>query len=186
MPAKHKIYTKKGDKGETSLIGGMRVPKYHQQIETYGTIDELSSFVGLIRDQDIDEGIKATLIEIQNRLFTAATQLAVAPDYIPQRQLPAIKEEDIEFLENQIDKMNDSLPPITGFILQGGHQTVSFCNIARAVCRRAERVTISLSKNQPVNDLIIKYLNRLSDYLFVLSRKLTKDLKAVETPWKVI
>jgi cob(I)alamin adenosyltransferase len=89
-------------------------------------------------------------------------------------------------LENQIDKMNDSLPPITGFILQGGHQTVSFCNIARAVCRRAERVTISLSKNQPVNDLIIKYLNRLSDYLFVLSRKLTKDLKAVETAWKAI
>ncbi len=184
MSTEFKIYTKTGDAGETSLIGGTRVPKYHQRIEAYGTLDELNSFIGLIRDQDIDEGSKLVLIEIQDRIFTAESQLAIDTENPPLRRMPELKEDDILFLENQIDKMNEELPPISNFVLPGGHQAVSLCHVARTVCRRAERITISLRENYPVSELVIKYLNRLSDYLFVLSRKLTKDLNAVEIPWK--
>lgn len=179
-----KIYTKTGDKGETSLIGGKRVPKYHDRIEAYGTLDELNSFIGLIRDQDIDEHTHHILIEIQDRVFTAESLLAVDAGAPPPRKLPVIVESDIVLLETEIDKMNETLPPIRNFILPGGHSVVSFCHIARTVCRRAERVTLKLSRHFEVPPLVIKYLNRLSDYLFVLSRKLTMDFKADETAWK--
>ena len=184
MSSDWKIYTKTGDKGETSLIGGKRVPKYHERIEAYGTLDELNSFLGLIRDQDVDRHTMELLIEIQDRVFTAESILTLDPDHKPLKKLPEIKEEDILLLESEIDKMNGELAPITNFILPGGHTTVSYCHIARTVCRRAERLTIKLAQGYEVSELVIKYLNRLSDYLFVLSRKLTKDLNAKETPWK--
>ncbi len=178
-----KVYTKTGDKGETSLIGGTRVPKHHIRIESYGTVDELNSYIGLIRDQNIDEQFKTVLIEIQDRLFTIGSSLASDPEK-SKMKIPDLKEEDIVFLEKEIDKMDESLPEMKSFVLPGGHTTVSFCHIARCVCRRAERLTIQLSENDYVNELVIKYLNRLSDYLFVLSRKLSQDLKASEIPWK--
>jgi cob(I)alamin adenosyltransferase len=183
MSKEFKIYTKTGDKGETSLIGGKRVPKYHERIEAYGTLDELNSFIGLIRDQKIDEHTRNVLIEIQDRIFTAESLLAVDPQSPPLRKLPRIFEDDILLLEKEIDLMNESLPPITNFVLPGGHPVVSYCHIARTVCRRAERVTLKLSQKQPVDELIIKYMNRLSDFMFVLARKMTQDFNAVETPW---
>lgn len=176
-----KVYTKTGDKGETSLIGGTRVPKHHIRIESYGTVDELNSYIGLIRDQNIDEQFKTVLIEIQDRLFTIGSSLASDPEK-SKMKIPDLKEEDIVFLEKEIDKMDESLPEMKSFVLPGGHTTVSFCHIARCVCRRAERLTIQLSENDYVNELVIKYLNRLSDYLFVLSRKLSQDLKHQKSP----
>ena len=173
-----------GDKGETSLIGGKRVPKYHQRIEAYGTLDELNSFIGLLRDQEIDNLTKANLMEIQDRVFTAESILATDHDSEINQKLPRIVESDIEFLEKEIDRMNEVLPPLTSFILPGGHVAVSYCHISRTVCRRAERITIRLSNVFPVEELVIKYLNRLSDYFFVLSRYLSNQLNAVETPWK--
>jgi cob(I)alamin adenosyltransferase len=178
-----KIYTKTGDKGQTSLIGGTRVPKHHIRIEAYGTVDELNSWIGLIRDQHIDELHRGILIEIQDRLFTIGSSLASDPEKAKMK-IPDLKEEDITLLEQEIDKMNDELPEMRSFVLPGGHTTVSYCHIARCVCRRAERNTIHLSENEFVAELVIKYLNRLSDYLFVLSRKLTHDLSAREIPWK--
>lgn len=183
MSTEFKIYTKTGDTGQTSLIGGTRVPKFHNRIEAYGTLDELNSFVGLIRDQQIDNHLQQILIEIQDRIFTCETMLAIDPEKAPLRKLPEIDESDIVLLEKEIDRMNEELPPLSNFILPGGHQAVSFCHVARTVCRRAERATLRLSQQSVVNPLIIKYLNRLSDYLFVLSRKLSKDFNAVETRW---
>jgi len=178
-----KIYTKTGDKGQTSLIGGTRVPKHHIRIEAYGTVDELNSYIGLLRDQQIEQHHKDILIEIQDRLFTIGASLASDPEK-SKMKIPDLKEEDITLLENEIDKMNDVLPEMRSFVLPGGHTTISYCHIARTVCRRAERNTIHLSENEFVAELVVKYLNRLSDYLFVLSRKLTHDLGALETPWK--
>ena len=178
-----KIYTKTGDKGQTSLIGGTRVPKHHMRIEAYGTVDELNSYIGLIRDQQMDDHFKEILIEIQDRLFTIGASLASDPEK-SKMKIPDLKEEDITLLEQEIDKMNELLPEMKSFVLPGGHTTVSYCHIARCVCRRAERLTIHLSENSFVADLVIKYLNRLSDYLFVLSRKLIQDLHAREIPWK--
>ncbi len=178
-----KIYTKTGDKGETSLIGGTRVPKHHIRIESYGTVDELNSHIGMIRDQDIDQHSKNILIEIQDRLFTIGASLASDPEK-SKMKIPDLKEEDVVLLESEIDKMNEELPEMKSFVLPGGHTTVSYCHIARCVCRRAERLTIHLSENDFVADLVIIYLNRLSDYLFVLSRKLSLDLNALEIPWK--
>jgi cob(I)alamin adenosyltransferase len=178
-----KIYTKTGDKGETSLIGGTRVPKHHARIEAYGTVDELNSHIGLLRDQAIDNHSIFILLEIQDRLFTIGSSLASDPEK-SKMKIPELKEDDVLLLEHEIDKMNEILPEMRSFILPGGHTTVSYCHIARCVCRRAERATILLSESSYVNDLVIKYLNRLSDYLFVLSRKLTKDLNASEVPWK--
>lgn len=180
-----KIYTKTGDKGQTSLIGGTRVPKYHERIEAYGTLDELNSFIGLIRDQPMDSEQSLILKEIQDRVFTAESLLAAGPD-ADINKLPKLFEEDITFLEKQIDKMNEKLPELTSFILPGGHTTVSFCHVARTVCRRAERLTIKLIEMNPdtfQGDIIVKYLNRLSDYLFVLARKFSYDLGVSETPW---
>ncbi|HET6245997.1 MAG: cob(I)yrinic acid a,c-diamide adenosyltransferase [Bacteroidetes bacterium] len=178
-----KIYTKTGDKGQTSLLGGTRVPKYHLRIEAYGTIDELNSFIGLIRDQQIDEHSKQMLIEIQDRLFTIGSSLASDPEK-SKMKIPDLKEQDISLLETEMDKMNDLLPEMRSFVLPGGHSIVSFCHISRCVCRRAERNVIHLSEESFVAEMVIIYLNRLSDYLFVLSRKLSQDFNAIEIPWK--
>ena len=178
-----KIYTKKGDKGETSLLGGTRVKKSHIRIESYGTVDELNSWLGLIRDQNISADTKKILIHIQDRLFTIGSHLASDPNK-KGIKIPDIKEEDITTLEKEMDKMNKVLPEMKNFVLPGGHTTVSYCHIARCVCRRAERCAVHLASEEKVEDIIIKYLNRLSDYLFVLSRKLTHDLRAEEILWQ--
>jgi cob(I)alamin adenosyltransferase len=186
MSGEFKIYTKTGDKGQTSLIGGTRVPKYHDRIEAYGTLDELNSYVGLIRDQQINWELKNALIEIQDRVFTAESLLAADPS-VELKALPKLIDEDITFLENEIDKMNETLPALSSFILPGGHTTVSYCHIARCICRRAERLTIKLVEKAPETfqgELVIKYLNRLSDYFFVLARRIAYDLGADETPWR--
>ena len=178
-----KIYTKTGDKGQTSLIGGTRVPKHHVRIEAYGTIDELNSFIGLVRDNITEDELSNLLIEIQDRLFTIGSLLAADPEK-NKMQLPQISESDVILLEKAIDKMNETLPEMKHFILPGGHSTVSYCHIARCVCRRGERAVLKLAENENVDELIYKYLNRLSDYLFVLCRKLSKDLNANEIQWK--
>lgn len=184
-----KVYTKTGDKGTTALFGGTRVPKHHIRIESYGTVDELNSHIGLIRDQDINTLYKNVLIEVQDRLFTVGAILATPPEKEtlkngqPRLQNLGIVETDIEFLENEIDTMENALPQMTHFVLPGGHTTVSYCHIARCVCRRAERLAVHLNDMEPTDELVIKYLNRLSDYLFVLARKLTLDLNADEVQW---
>jgi cob(I)alamin adenosyltransferase len=184
-----KIYTKTGDKGMTALFGGTRVPKHHIRIESYGTIDELNSHIGLIRDQKIDTKAKAVLIHIQDKLFTVGAILATDPAKAVLKSgkerlnIPGIEEEDIEYLETEIDQMNDLLPPMTHFVLPGGHTTVSYCHIARCVCRHAERLATLLHEEEPVDEHVLMYLNRLSDYLFVLARKLSKDLQANEIKW---
>lgn len=184
-----KVYTKTGDKGTTALFGGDRVPKHHIRIESYGTVDELNSHIGLIRDQDINPFYKITLERVQDRLFTLGAILATPPEKEilkngKQRlNIPKISEADIELLENEIDSMEAALPPMTHFILPGGHTTVSYCHIARCVCRRAERLSVHLDEIEPVDPLVLAYLNRLSDYLFVLARKLSHDLKADEVKW---
>ena len=177
-----KIYTKTGDKGETSLFGGKRVSKFNDRIQAYGTSDELMSWIGLIRDQNIENKHKEVLKEIQDRLFTLGAELAADPDK-PKLKKPDLHESDIESLEKEMDVMNDMLPEMTHFVLPGGHTTVSYCHLARTVCRRCERLVIELSTKEEINELVIKYLNRLSDYLFVLSRKLSKDLNAEEILW---
>ncbi|WP_396211680.1 cob(I)yrinic acid a,c-diamide adenosyltransferase [Flavobacterium sp.] len=184
-----KVYTKTGDTGTTALFGGTRVPKHHIRIESYGTVDELNSHIGLIRDQDVNPIYKNVLVEVQDRLFTVGAILATPPEKETLKsgekrlQNLGIIETDIEFLENQIDTMEESLPPMTHFVLPGGHTTVSYCHIARCVCRRAERLSVHLNDIEPTNEMVIKYLNRLSDYLFVLARKLSYDLKADEVQW---
>jgi cob(I)alamin adenosyltransferase len=177
-----KIYTKTGDEGKTSLVGGTRVPKDHIRIECYGTVDELCSWIGLIADQDINEKSKDILIEIQDRLFTIESLLAAEPDL--DFELPAIYESDIDLLEKEIDRMNESLPQLRSFILPGGHTTISYCHLARTVCRRAERLIINLKREHDVPDMILKYLNRLSDYLFVLAREFGSELKVPDRLWK--
>jgi cob(I)alamin adenosyltransferase len=178
-----KIYTKTGDKGKTSLIGGTRVPKYDDRLEAYGTIDELKSWVGLIRDKLDNDTLRQVLAEILDRLFTIESLLASDGSEI-RKKLPLLAESDITFLEKEIDRMNESLPSLKTFILPGGHEIVSFTHITRTVCRRAERIIVKLSDSTPVDPLISKYVNRLSDYFFVLARQLSVDFKAGETPWK--
>jgi cob(I)alamin adenosyltransferase len=178
-----KIYTKKGDKGQTSLIGGTRVDKHHIRIEAYGTVDELNSYIGLIRDQEMDMASKELLIHIQDRLFTIGSLLASDPEK-SKMKLPQINLVDIERLEKEMDQINTGIPEMRSFVLPGGHPTVSHCHIARCICRRAERKATYLAASSPVQEEIIKYLNRLSDYLFVLARKLSYDLKITEVPWK--
>ena len=184
-----KIYTKTGDKGTTALFGGTRVPKHHLRIESYGTVDELNSYIGLIRDQNIDKKAIDSLIRIQNELFTLGAMLATPPEKEVLKNgkerlnIPKISAENIAVLESEIDTMNLELPQMTNFILPGGNQTVSFCHIARCVCRRTERLVTNLNEIDSINQDILRYLNRLSDYLFVMARKLTKDLSVKETPW---
>lgn len=178
-----KIYTKTGDSGQTSLIGGTRVPKHHIRIEAYGTVDELNSWIGLLRSSELSEETKNILAEIQDRLFTVGSTLASDPEK-SRMKIPDLKEEDIVLLEKEMDKMNESLTEMRSFILPGGSALASYCHIARCVCRRAERNATHLAENEPVNELVIKYLNRLSDYLFVLSRKIVFDSGTGEIPWK--
>ena len=178
-----KIYTKTGDKGTTALLGGTRVPKSHDRIEAYGTVDELNSYIGLVRDQEVNTSRKEILHEIQDRLFTIGSSLASDPEK-SKVKIPDLLESDVTMLEEQIDLMNEELPEMRFFILPGGHTAVSTCHIARCVCRRAERLAINLEQNEFVAALVIKYLNRLSDYLFVLSRKMAQDLNVEEIPWR--
>jgi cob(I)alamin adenosyltransferase len=177
-----KIYTKTGDKGYTSLIGGTRVPKYALRIEAYGTVDELNSYIGLIRDQNIPESDKSVLKEIQDRLFTIGSVLASDPEK-SKMKIPDLHDEDIIVLENEMDKMNEFLPTLKHFVLPGGNQIASFCHIARCICRRAERNTVHLAEDSPMDENVVIYLNRLSDYLFTLSRKVIFDNKNEENKW---
>jgi cob(I)alamin adenosyltransferase len=184
-----KIYTKTGDKGQTSLFGGTRVPKYNIRIEAYGTTDELNAYIGLLRDQDINNHIKEILLKIQHDLFTLGAMLATPPEKEllksgkDRLKIEKINDAKIQLLEDEIDAMNEVLPPMTHFILPGGNPIVSYCHIARCICRRAERITTQLSDESTVNPQILMYLNRLSDYLFVLARKLTYDTKSLEIKW---
>lgn len=178
-----KIYTKTGDRGETSLIGGTRIPKDHDRIESYGTIDELTAYIGLLRDLATSEQQETELIEIQDRLMTCASIVATDCDNC-EVKLPELVADDIRFLEQAIDQMEQKLPPLRAFVLPGGHTTVSFCHIARNVCRRAERVTLKVKDEFSNSQEVLQYLNRLSDYLFVLSRALTMQLEAKEVEWK--
>lgn len=177
-----KVYTKKGDQGTTGLIGGTRILKSSLRIEAYGTVDELNSHIGLLRDLAGKEELVAQLLEIQDRLFTLGSHLAADP-VKSKMKLPDITAEDVENLEKWMDQMDEELEPMRFFVLPGGHPTVSYSHIARCVCRRAERIVVDLNQSEPVDPVIMKYLNRLSDYIFVLSRKLTKDLNADEKPW---
>ena len=184
-----KVYTKTGDKGTTALFGGTRVPKHHIRIESYGTVDELNSYIGLIRDQEIDSRSKKILVHIQNKLFTVGAILATDPEKQilksgkERLNIPKIDEAEITLLETEMDAMDAELPPMTHFVLPGGHTTVSYCHIARCVCRRAERLATLLHEQEPTDERVLMYLNRLSDYLFVLARMLTYQLQAEEIKW---
>jgi cob(I)alamin adenosyltransferase len=178
-----KIYTKTGDEGTTALFGGKRVSKADLRIDTYGTIDELNSYIGLVRDQPVNQNRKAILIEVQDRLFTIGSILATEPGNTKVK-IPALAPSDITQLEQEIDAMDTQLPPMKFFVLPGGHPSVSFGHVARTVCRRAERLTIALDQHEKVDPLVIQYLNRLSDYLFVLCRSMAHELQIEETPWK--
>ena len=179
-----KVYTKTGDTGLTSLIGGTRVPKSSHRIDAYGTVDELNSWVGLVRDQDVNALRRDLLKEIQDRLFTIGSTLATDPGAHIRKALPALIPADVTLLEEAIDRMDATLPPLREFVLPGGHPAVSYCHLARTVCRRAERLVIGLHADAPVEELIITYLNRLSDYLFMLSRAMAQDLGAEQVSWK--
>lgn len=177
-----KIYTKTGDTGYTSLIGGTRIPKSHLRIECYGTVDELNSYIGLISSQGVTNHQQAVLKEIQDRLFTIGALLASDPEK-ETKNIPDLYLTDIAFLEKEIDEMSNDLPALKHFILPGGLTVASFCHLARCVCRRAERLTVLLSAESFVENIVVMYLNRLSDYLFVLSRKINFDNKVEEDKW---
>jgi cob(I)alamin adenosyltransferase len=193
-----KIYTRTGDKGATALIGGTKVPKSHLRIESYGTIDELNSFIGLLSDHlgsyaATGAGATATgdmplmgqLKEIQDRLFTIGASLACDPEKEPRLKIPDLNKEDVDWLEKEIDRMNEVLPAMKSFLLPGGHIAVSTAHIARCVCRRAERLCVNMQENHLfIEPIVIQYLNRLSDYLFVLARYAGHLLQIPEIPWK--
>ena len=178
-----KVYTKKGDKGKTQLLGGSIVDKDHVKLECYGTIDELNSFIGNIYDQDLKEFHKEILLNIQNQLFNLGSVISFDGEK-DKIKLPNITSKNIEMLEKAIDKMEESLPMLKNFILPSGHPTTSKCHIARTICRRAERNLVTLSKTSEIDNLHLQYLNRLSDYLFVLSRAVLKENNAEEIEWQ--
>ncbi|MGE0587496.1 MAG: cob(I)yrinic acid a,c-diamide adenosyltransferase [Cyclobacteriaceae bacterium] len=178
-----KIYTKTGDAGSTGLFGGRRVSKGDLRIETYGTIDELNSHIGLLRDQEVNNHRKEFIINIQDRLFTIGSILATEPGNTKVK-IPSLSQEDVKLLEKEIDLMDAQLEPMKFFVLPGGHPSVSYGHIARTVCRRAERHVIRLHELEKVEELVLQYLNRLSDYLFVLCRKMSKELGVTDVPWK--
>ena len=178
-----KIYTKTGDEGMTSLIGGKRVAKNSARLESYGTIDELNSFLGMIRSFPMAPEVEDELVEIQSRLFDVGGNLATDPENAPLKMKLGVNEKDIERLEKAIDRMDGEVPPMTHFVLPGGNEVVSFCHIARTVCRRAERRILDLGGEAEVDALVLKYVNRLSDYLFILSRKLAHDSGLEERKW---
>ena len=177
-----KIYTKTGDKGETSLLSGSRVSKSDIRIEAYGTVDELNSNLGLIRDQVSESSLEEFITSIQAYLFTIGSHLA--DDGKREFDLPELSEDNIKLLEDAIDKMNEAVPPMTNFILPGGHTLISQTHISRTICRRAERRVVDLMRQGGDYDLVLRYLNRLSDYLFVLARYLHIELGVEEIPWK--
>lgn len=180
-----KIYTKTGDKGTTSLLGGTKVPKSHLRIEAYGTVDELNSWIGLCRDLLDNLQNRNTLKDIQSRLFIIGSSLACDPDKEPKLSIPDMKEDDNTVLENEIDRMMEIIPPMKNFVLPGGHSTVSHLHIARCICRRAERCCVRLEmEGTSIEPLVLKYLNRLSDYLFILARYTSFLMKVEEIPWK--
>jgi len=180
-----KIYTKTGDAGRTSLIGGTKVRKNHARINAYGTVDELNAWIGLLGDQLSDTHSRDLLREIQDRLFTIGSALACDPHKEISMKIPDLKESDILLLEREMDVMNEKLPEMKSFILPGGHTTVSTAHICRTICRRAERITVELDALEPLGQpLIIKYLNRLSDYLFVLARYIGLLNGVEEVKWK--
>ena len=178
-----KIYTKTGDKGTTSLLGGTRVSKGHQRLESYGSVDELNSYIGLLLDHEVNNTRRDLLKTIQDRLFVIGSNLATVPGKELQK-VPVLVNDDVEELERAIDQMDQELPPLKYFILPGGHQSVSFCHVARTVCRRVERNVVLLAESEEVAELIIVYLNRLSDYLFVLARKMGQELGIEEVSWQ--
>lgn len=178
-----KVYTKSGDKGTTSLLGGTRVAKTHLRLEAYGTIDELNAFLGLVRDAAVNKGRSTELKAIQDRLFAVGSHLAAEASR-NHKHVVDIRESDVEFLEQAIDRMETELPALRNFILPGGHTDVSHTHVARTVCRRAERMAVALHEQEPIEAIILTYLNRLSDYLFVLSRKMTQELGAEEQIWR--
>lgn len=178
-----KIYTKTGDKGKTSLLGGSRVLKSSLRIDTYGTVDELNSYIGLLADFEINQQRQELLRNVQNNLFSIGSHLA-AEDPAKFDRLPSLEESEIEQLEKEIDKMTSSLPEMRNFILPGGHPEVSYCHIARSVCRRTERLVVALGNEEDVNEIILIYLNRLSDFLFTLARKMAAEHGVEEIPWK--
>lgn len=177
-----KIYTKTGDKGETSLIGGVRVPKFHIRIESYGTVDELNSYIGVIIDGLNGAPYSKVLREVQDRLFTIGSVLASDP-VKSKMKIPDVHEADIELLEREMDAMDATLPELKNFVLPGGNTVASHCHVARCICRRAERIVVHLASETEVPDIIVRYLNRLSDYLFMLSRKIVHDAGAQEIAW---
>ncbi len=180
-----KIYTKTGDKGATSLIGGVRVPKNHIRIESYGTVDELNSYIGVVSDLADDTKVSEWLREIQDRLFTVGSVLATSPEKEVKMKLPDLFESDVQWLEQRIDEMNEQLPEMRSFILPGGHLASSTAHVARCVCRRAERICVAMQQqDEVVPELIIQYLNRLSDFLFVLARYIGHSKGAAEVPWR--
>lgn len=178
-----KIYTKTGDSGETSLFGGKRVLKSDLRIDTYGTVDELNSWIGVLRDQPVNQTRREILVEIQDRLFTIGSILATEPEKVSPK-IPVLTDGDVEVLEKSMDEMDLKLPPMRFFVLPGGHPSVSYGHVARTVCRRAERLVIALDQVEKVNPVVIRYLNRLSDFLFMLCRMMTQELAIEETPWK--
>ena len=178
-----KVYTKKGDKGKTQLLGGSMVDKDHAKLECYGTIDELNSFIGNVYDQEINSFHKEILLKIQNQLFNLGSIISFDGEK-NKIKLPNIKIENIKMLEKAIDKMEENLPKLKSFILPSGHPTASKCHIARTVCRRAERNLVTLSKTTKIDMLHLQYLNRLSDYLFILSRAILKDNGDTEIEWQ--
>jgi len=178
-----KIYTRKGDDGTTGLLGGVRVAKHHARIEAYGNVDELNSHIGLLRDLPEIQSHQSVLLSIQDRLFTIGSHLALDPSHEGKMQLPQLSGEDVTALEQAMDSMDEKLPPMKNFVLPGGHPAVSHIHIARCVCRRAERSIVFLHEQSPVESLILEYMNRLSDYLFTLSRMVALENKAQETPW---
>ena len=178
-----KIYTKTGDKGTTSLLGGTRVSKNHDRINAYGTVDELNSFIGLLRDQQVNRHRAEELKHIQERLFTVGSSLASEKE-IQMSFKPDIRDSDIALLEKSMDEMNGHLPELRNFILPGGHPAVSLCHVARTVCRRAERAVIELAENEGCDEQIIIYLNRLSDFFFVLARMVAHELGVDEVKWQ--
>jgi cob(I)alamin adenosyltransferase len=179
-----KIYTKKGDDGTTGLLGGTRVPKHHIRIDAYGNVDELNSYIGLLRDLLAETEHESVLLEIQDRLFTMGSHLALDPEHVGKMTLPQLSEDDVQFLEREMDKMELQLPEMRHFVLPGGHIAVSHTHIARCICRRAERSITYLAEQNTVPNVIMHYLNRLSDYLFVLSRMVAKEKSAIEMAWR--
>ncbi len=180
-----KIYTKTGDKGSTSLIGGVRVPKNHIRIESYGTVDELNSFLGMVRDMAQNTLVTEWLHEIQDRLFTIGSVLATDPGKDVKMKLPDLHDADVIWLEQKIDEMNEQLPEMRSFILPGGQLAASTTHVARCVCRRAERLCVGMQQhNEEVPEMIIRYLNRLSDFLFVLARYISHVNGVEDTPWR--